>query len=115
MKNFISVLFLILSFNLFSTEVKVDSALCGELDPFIIGDACVVMVTAPASSKIALVFDYTLEDEMGTSVETIIGKTISINFDLVKKIKSKKMFNKLNELFGEDYYFMSAPLEAIQL
>jgi hypothetical protein len=115
MKKFFSVVFLVSCFNLFATEVRVDHALCGEIDPINVGDACVLLVTAPANSKVGLLFDHELENQIESAIDTLVGETIEINFNLVKKIKNRKVSSALNELLGEEYYFMSASLDSIEL
>jgi hypothetical protein len=115
MKKLLIVLSVLGSFSAFATKATVDDAFCGEIDPFVVGDACIVQLSTSKGSKIALVFpDYELEEKIGDSAETLNGQIVDVDFSLAEKIYDYDVIHVLKSM-GKKYFYMYAPIDAIHL
>lgn len=113
MKKIIAGILFLMSFNLLAMKVTVDDAFCGEMDPFVVGDVCLVFVTVSPESRIALVFDFDkFQNKFEDAAESLVGKNIYIDFYQVEIITDGKVISVLKD-FNDSYYYMKAPVEAI--
>jgi hypothetical protein len=92
---------------LFSPVAKADpselrgrilTAACGELDPFVIGDACLVILELAPDRNVVLVSrDFDLADALDTpSLEDFEGRDASIPYAALEKIESAEILDELH-------------------
>jgi hypothetical protein len=81
----------------------IELAICGELDPFELGDACVVYGTASDGSPIGLVTDLGLIDEHGyDGLEALGGKPLSLESASLRPLKDSLVLAVLLDLAFAD-------------
>ncbi len=114
MKSLFAITAFILSMNAFSANLKatVKESFCGEIDPFAVGDACLVYLETKTNQKLALLMDFDhfqneyLENELK-------DQAVIINTDLLTNLSG----DVLAELRSMDssYYYQEAQLDALSL
>lgn len=117
MKNLLLVLSLIASTTTFATNsfmAKVDDVFCGEMDPFVIGDVCVVNLTKEEDNKkLALLFDF---DEFTTAYSEgeLSKKLVEIDSSVLALVTDRDQLVVLRD-FDSTYFYMFAEVKAIQV
>jgi hypothetical protein len=92
-------------------NAKVDDTMCGEIDPFVIGDACILQLTQENGKRLGLVFDF--DDFMNRFTEyELNGKRVKIDDRFISKITESDVIRELQD-YSSDYFYMTADIEAI--
>lgn len=115
MKHTLLALGLIYSTASFALSGKVVEAFCGEMDPFVVGDVCIVNTDIKKNEKqnIALVMNF---DEFLEKYEdgTLDGKDIVIDESSIMNLQRRETIRVLQD-FDDDYFYMSADIDAITI
>lgn len=92
-------------------EVKIDDFFCGEMDPFIVGDVCILFVSH-ADKKTAVIFDF--DSLADIDVDALAGKKTKLNFKLLSKIYDRDTLEVLID-YDKEYFYMTtnASLEVV--
>jgi hypothetical protein len=93
-----------------SVTGTIDDLFCGEMDPFVIGDSCVLFITEDKTNdKLAFVYsDYDLWDVIDTMADEV-GKTtgmhIEIDMNYQEKFYNKNAIHVLKDYDSRYFYF----------
>jgi hypothetical protein len=92
-------------------EIKEDDAIihdffCGEMDPFVVGDVCIVNVTVGIDKKIALLFDFDSIVNEIEDTEIFNGRKAKIDMNKLSKIYDRDVLEVLRD-FDDKYFYMT--------
>ena len=89
-----------------SYHAKVDDVLCGEIDPFIIGDACIIYLTRlEDQKKMAVLFDIDeVWNSLGESIDGFTGKRVLVNPRYFSKIYNPAQIEELRQMDSKYFY-----------
>lgn len=93
MKNLFLTLGLILSYDAFSATqtYRINSGLCGEMDPFAVGDACVLELSNEKKEHFYIITDFDLPMIEGVNSEELDRYKIRLDKgDLTRATKSER-------------------------
>ena len=89
-------------------NATIDDIWCGEMDPFAIGDVCVVFVTKEkGNSKLGILFDFDAFLEENDEYEIMIGRKATINSATYSKIRDREIIDILKR-FDSSYFYLQA-------
>lgn len=114
MKNFILLIALIFTYNAFSqTRGTAEELFCGEMDPFVVGDVCLLNVTLKNNQKLSILldFDTIVEEEIEG---TLAGSQVLIFENTLRKIYDRETLRVLRR-FDEGYFYMQGERESFKL
>jgi hypothetical protein len=103
--KFLSLLFLLSSLNVFAaTKGTIDEFFCGEMDPFVVGDVCILNVTQDDGKKLAIVLDF---DSFAYAYDegALKGKRVALNIDTLSYIYDEDALEVLRD-FDDSYFYM---------
>jgi hypothetical protein len=91
-------------------HANIDYVMCGEIDPIVIGDACIVQLTKADGKELGLVFDF---DDFNArfSENELTGARVTINDALLSKIYDAEVIRELND-YSRNFY-MNAKIDAL--
>lgn len=116
MKNLILLLILLGTFSLLAADTfkgKVEYADCGEIDPWYIGDACLVYIKTENGRRIALVMDFEMAvNEFDT--DDLVGQTVTVDPTKLEKIKNKNKLMALME-YKDGYFYYEANIGVFEV
>jgi len=112
----ILILFLtIFSLNSFASNelAKVDDVYCGEMDPFVIGDVCVINLSKANNTKLAIVIDmdefFNIYDE-----GDLDGKSVEVDSSTLSPIYDSQTLSILRD-FDNEYFYLTGSIDSIVL
>jgi hypothetical protein len=100
-------------------DIKEDDAMindffCGEMDPFVVGDVCIVNVTVGIDKKIAILFDFDSVVNEIEGTEIFIGRKAKIDMNKLSKIYDRDVLEVLKD-FDEDYFYMNTNFDFFEV
>lgn len=105
---------LLLSMNAFSGTIQatVKDSLCGEIDPFAIGDACLVYLKTNDNKKIALLMDFDeFQDEY--LEEELNNQKVLIDTDGLSNVKGEALLELRS--MDSSYFYQAAQMSALKV
>lgn len=114
MKTLLIMAAALLTMNAYSANftATVEKSMCGEIDPFAIGDACLLYLEKDNGKKLALLMDFDeFQDEF--SENELRGQQVKVYADTLENIKGEA----LAELRSMDssYYYQAAEMSSIKV
>jgi hypothetical protein len=113
MKLFLATLMALVSFNSFSFTGTITNAFCAEMDPFVVGDACLISYKDKKEVVRHVLFDfddfYTVFSE--DDINDMKGDTVKIIG--AKRIKSVRV-HKAMDFLGENLLLYNARVEDVR-
>ena len=105
MKKLIIILCLISLSQTYSMNLSgyIDDAFCGEMDPFVVGDVCIVFINQN-NTKLGFLMDY---DEFlsNHNPDDLIGETILFEKNNISKIRNPHIIDTLRK-YDDNYFYV---------
>ena len=113
MKKIGIILLVLFSINSFAVSGIVKEVFCGEMDPFHVGDACLIELEDSNKKRVVVLydFDYFLETHSEESMNSMIGKKLNIEANFIDDPE----LSIAMDFLGTDISFYSADVEGIIL
>lgn len=93
-----------------SVKAKVLDTFCGEMDPFAVGDICILNIETTEAKKLAILIDFD-QFIMTYNDEELLGKTVMIDIDSLEKIYDRDELEVLID-FDSTYYYMHGSIDS---
>lgn len=113
MKCFLCALFVFLSLQTTQAATisgTVDEVFCGEMDPFAVGDTCLMFVTTNENKKFGLNFDFDSWLNVFVDDGSLQGKTITA--ENCEKINDSNVINSLKD-YNSSYFYMNCSVDFV--
>jgi hypothetical protein len=115
MKSVMILMFLLATMPLQANETfkaTVKGSVCIEVDPFVVGDTCLLSLEKSSGEELTLVLDF---DEFQASYEDqkLYGRRVEVRKSLIKKITKRDVLEVLKDYAESEYY--SATLKSFKL
>jgi hypothetical protein len=107
MKTLLSTLVMLTSLQLAAAEsftATVKDTTCAEIDPFVVGDRCLVQLEKTSKERLTLVIDF---DEFQATYEEneLAGKLVTVDGNKLKKIMDHEVLDVLNDFTKTRYVY----------
>ncbi len=89
-------------------NATLDEVFCGEVDPFVVGEACVLSMTKEDGSKVGLVVDIDAYFEEYYDDDLEEGLSVVVDDSSLKNIYSRSVLGVLQNSMSKDYYYLYA-------
>ncbi|MCO4794240.1 MAG: hypothetical protein KC493_11030 [Bacteriovoracaceae bacterium] len=115
MKTLLTLLFVLTSFSSFSSTIfkaTVEDTFCVEMDPFVVGDVCLLNLEREDNGKkLTLLLDF---DEFSNQDGELEGQVLSVDSSKLEKIRNREVLSILLD-YDNNYYYMNASIDAFEV
>lgn len=88
-------------------SATIDDVFCGEVDPFIVGDVCIVSLSQETGEKISIVMDIDNYYNQFNEFDLEEGLGVIVNQDSLELIDNTNILNILKQ-YDSDYFYVKA-------
>ncbi len=91
----------------FISNAVIDDIFCGEIDPYILNDHCLVLTTTDQQYKVAVLFGVEQFLKYYQGYDSMVGKQIFIDDTYYQMINNQQILQALKR-FDSNYYYLDA-------